>query len=59
MQMKKLIKNLKLRYDRAVGTRISYHLYKKFGNNKLKENTISLKLKDLLDNLLELLQSKV
>jgi len=28
---------------RAVGTRISYHLYKKFGNNKLNENTISLK----------------
>ena len=28
---------------RAVGTRISYHLYKKFGNNMLKENSISLK----------------
>ena len=23
--------------DRAVGTRISYHLYKKFGNNKLDD----------------------
>jgi len=31
--------------DRAVGTRISYHLYKKFGHDKLKENTISLKFK--------------
>jgi len=29
--------------DRAVGTRISYHLYKKFGNNMLNENSISLK----------------
>ena len=28
---------------RAVGTRISYHLYKKFGNNMLKENSVSLK----------------
>ena len=28
---------------RAVGTRISHHLYKKFGNNNLKENSISLK----------------
>jgi len=33
------IKNI----HRAVGTRISYHLYKKFGNNKLNENSISLK----------------
>jgi len=33
------IKNI----HRAVGTRISYHLYKKFGNNMLKENSISLK----------------
>ena len=31
--------------DRAVGTRISYHLYKKFGNNNLKENTLELKFK--------------
>ena len=31
--------------DRAVGTRISYHLYKKFGNNKLEENTFSLNFK--------------
>ncbi len=30
---------------RAVGTRISYYLYKKFGNNMLKENSISLKFK--------------
>ena len=28
--------------DRAVGTRISYHLYKKFGNNNLDENLIEL-----------------
>ena len=28
--------------DRAVGTRISYHLYKKFGNNNLDENSIEL-----------------
>ncbi len=33
------IKNI----HRAVGTRISYRLYKKFGNNKLNENSISLK----------------
>ena len=31
--------------DRAVGTRISYHLYKKFGNNKLDENYLSLNFK--------------
>ncbi len=31
--------------DRAVGTRISYHLYKKFGNNKLDENSIELNFK--------------
>ncbi len=31
--------------DRAVGTRISYHLYKKFGNNKLEENSITLNFK--------------
>ena len=31
--------------DRAVGTRISYNLYKKFGNNKLDENTYALKFK--------------
>ena len=28
--------------DRAVGTRISYNLYKKFGNNKLEENQVIL-----------------
>ena len=31
--------------DRAVGTRISYHLYKKFGNNNLYENSIELNFK--------------
>ena len=31
--------------DRAVGTRISYHLYKKFGNNKLEENTFAINFK--------------
>ena len=31
--------------DRAVGTRISYHLYKKFGNNHLDENSIELNFK--------------
>ena len=28
-----------------MGTRISYHLYKKFGNNKLDENYLSLNFK--------------
>ncbi len=28
--------------DRAVGTRISYHLYKKFGDNQLEQNFVSL-----------------
>ena len=31
--------------DRAVGARISYHLYKKFGNNNLKENFLTINLK--------------
>ena len=31
--------------DRAVGTRISYHLYKKFGNNNLDQNSIELNFK--------------
>ena len=31
--------------DRAVGTRISYHLYKKFGNKNLDENSIELNFK--------------
>ncbi len=31
--------------DRAVGTRISHHLYKKFGNNNLKENFLTINLK--------------
>ncbi len=29
---------------RSVGTRISHHIYKKFGNDKLKDNTINIKL---------------
>ena len=29
---------------RSVGTRLSHHLYKKFGNNKLNEDSISVKL---------------
>ena len=29
---------------RSVGTRLSHHLYKKFGNNKLNEESISVKL---------------
>ncbi len=29
---------------RSVGTRLSHHIYKKFGNNKLDENTINIKL---------------
>ncbi len=28
--------------DRAVGTRISYNLYKKFGNNKLQKNSVEI-----------------
>ena len=31
--------------NRAVGTRISYQLYKKFGNYKLKENSIAINFK--------------
>tara|TARA_B100000965_G_scaffold179881_1_gene150025 strand:- start:1911 stop:4220 length:2310 start_codon:yes stop_codon:yes gene_type:complete len=31
--------------DRAVGTRISYHLYKKFGYDKIEENSIQLNFK--------------
>ena len=30
---------------RAVGTRISHNLYKKFGNNKLEDNLLSIKFK--------------
>ena len=30
--------------SRSVGTRLSHHVYKKFGNNKLKENTVQIKL---------------
>ncbi|MBD1146571.1 glutamate synthase large subunit [Pelagibacterales bacterium SAG-MED28] len=29
---------------RSVGTRLSHHIYKKFGNNKLEEDTIQIKL---------------
>ena len=36
-----LIKNT----NRAVGTRISHHLYKKYGHNKLKENFLILNFK--------------
>ena len=36
-----LIKNT----NRAVGTRISHHLYKKYGHNKLKENSLILNFK--------------
>ena len=31
--------------DRAVGTRISYNLYRKFGNNKLKPNQVEINFK--------------
>jgi len=30
--------------SRSVGTRLSHHIYKKFGNNKLEENTVHIKL---------------
>ena len=30
--------------SRSVGTRLSHHIYKKFGNNKLDENTVNIKL---------------
>ena len=30
--------------SRSVGTRLSHHIYKKFGNNKLEENTVNIKL---------------
>ena len=30
---------------RSVGTRLSHYVYKKFGNNKLKDDTINIKLK--------------
>jgi len=29
---------------RSVGTRLSHHIYKKFGNNKLKDDTLNIKL---------------
>ncbi len=36
-------KNYKIQNtNRAVGTRISYNLYKKFGDNKIKENSFSI-----------------
>ena len=52
-EIKELIENnqeIKKEYkientDRAVGTRISHHLYKKYGNNNLEENSIQLHLK--------------
>ena len=30
--------------SRSVGTRLSHHIYKQFGNNKLAENTVHIKL---------------
>ena len=30
--------------SRSVGTRLSHHIYKKFGNNNLDENTLNIKL---------------
>ena len=30
--------------SRSVGTRLSHHLYKKYGNEKLKDETINIKL---------------
>ena len=30
---------------RSVGTRLSHYVYKKFGNQKLKDETINIKLK--------------
>ena len=30
--------------SRSVGTRLSHYIYKKFGNNRLKENTVQIKL---------------
>ena len=30
--------------SRSVGTRLSHHIYKKFGNNKLKDDTLNIKL---------------
>ena len=41
MKKKFVIKNT----HRAVGTRISYHLYKKYGYNKLEEDFLTLKFK--------------
>ena len=41
--------------DRAVGTRISYELYKKFGENKLTENKYTLNFKGSQGSLLVLL----
>ena len=30
--------------SRSVGTRLSHHIYKKYGNNKLPDDTINIKL---------------
>ena len=45
--------------NRAVGTRISYHLYKKYGEDKIEPENINLILKDLQDNHLVHLELKV
>ena len=49
-----LIKNT----NRAVGTRISHHLYKKYGYEKLEENFLTLDFKGSADNRLAHLQQK-
>ena len=44
--------------NRAVGTRISYYLYKKYGEEKIEAESIKLVLKALLDSHLVLLELK-
>ena len=44
---------------RTVGTRISNHLYEKYGSEKLEDGFLSLNLKDQQGNHLEHLESKV
>ena len=36
--------NFEIENIKSVGTRLSHHIYKKFGNNKLDENTVHIKL---------------
>ena len=57
MVLKKL-KNSKtsFRYNienthRSVGTRLSHYVFKKFGNNNLEDENITINLQDLQDNL--------